>query len=74
MANKVIVTNDTILNRFYKLRNLIKSRWNDENKPPREIVNIYVNLLDYIIDDMEIKLLTTKNKQNEQTKKNIREN
>ena len=48
MANKVIVTNETILNRIQKLRNLITLRWNDENKPPREVVYIYVDFLDYI--------------------------
>lgn len=60
MANKVIVTNDTILNRVHKLRNLITLRWNDDNKPPREIVYLYVNFLDYIINDMENNLLTIK--------------
>lgn len=73
MANKVKVTNDTIFNRIYKLRNLITSRWNDENKPPEYIVYQYVTFLDYIINDMETNLIITKKQQNEQTKKIIRE-
>lgn len=67
MANKVIMTNETILNRVQKLRSLMTLRWNDDNKPPREIVYIYVDFLDYIINDMENNLLTIKLKQNEQT-------
>ena len=65
--NKVIMTNETILNRVQKLRSLMTLRWNDDNKPPREIVYIYVDFLDYIINDMENNLLTIKLKQNEQT-------
>ena len=65
--NKVIMTNETILNMVQKLRSLMTLRWNDDNKPPREIVYIYVDFLDYIINDMENNLLTIKLKQNEQT-------
>ena len=71
MANKVIVTNETVLNRIQKLRNLITLRWNDENKPPREVVYIYVDFLDYIINDMANNLLTTKLQENEKTKTNF---
>ena len=71
MANKVIVTNETVLNRIQKLRNLITLRWNDENKPPREVVYIYVDFLDYIINDMANNLLTIKLQENEKTETNI---
>ena len=74
MANKVIVTNETVLNRIQKLRNLITLRWNDENKPPREVVYIYVDFLDYIINDMANNLLTTKLQENEKTETNICKN
>ena len=74
MANKVIVTNETILNRIQKLRNLITLRWNDENKPPREVVYIYVDFLDYIINDVANNLLTTKLQENEKTETNICKN
>ena len=74
MANKVIVTNETVLNRIQKLRNLITLRWNDENKSPREVVYIYVDFLDYIINDMSNNLLTIKLQENEKTKTNICKN
>lgn len=72
--NKVIMTNETILNRIQKLRNLMTLRWNDENKPPTEVVYIYVDFLDYIINDMANNLLTIKLQENEKTKTNICKN
>ena len=69
--NKVIMTNETILNRIQKLRNLMTLRWNDENKPPIEVVYIYVDFLDYIINDMANNLLTIKLQENEKTKTNL---
>ena len=72
--NKVIMTNETILNRVQKLRSLMTLRWNDENKPPTEVVYIYVDFLDYIINDMANNLLTIKLQENEKTETNICKN